>query len=247
MTVHSFHIFDRRGKTLFTKRYVPKKNNNKDEDANKNDDEAEEERLSEQRKLVFGMLYSLRELSSSLSPVDGPGDLQFMKTGASNVYNYETVSGLRFVLYTTNNDITSRPTTNTNSTNPTTGSSATSTPQSSSHGNPTTNPTLVGGPTSTGLINSATAATNPSVMNNMNDSNSSSIHGNTTTGTTNPTQTANIRSSLKYIYEHIWVAYVIRSPMYQPNCNNKDNDNAIKSTNFEVTLDNYLKGMTWYR
>jgi hypothetical protein len=252
MTVHSFHIFDRRGKTLFTKRYVPKKNNNnnnnKDEDANKNDDEAEEERLSEQRKLVFGMLYSLRELSSSLSPVDGPGDLQFMKTGASNVYNYETVSGLRFVLYTTNNDITSRPTTNTNSTNPTTGSSATTTPQSSSHGKPTTNPTLVGGPTSTGLINSATALTNQSGMNNMNDSNSSSsIHGNTTTGTTNPTQTANIRSSLKYIYEHIWVAYVIRSPMYQPNCNNKDNDNAIKSTNFEVTLDNYLKGMTWYR
>ena len=261
MTVHSFHIFDRRGKTLFTKRYVPKKNNNnnnnKDEsDANnKNDDEAaaeEEERLSEQRKLVFGMLYSLRELSSSLSPVDGPGDLQFMKTGASNVYNYETVSGLRFVLYTTNNDnITSsrQPINNTNSTNPT---SATTTPQSSSHGNPTTNPTLVGGgPTST----SGTAGTNSSGMNNMNDPNNSSsssssiIHGNTTTtgGTTNPTQTANIRSSLKYIYEHIWVAYVIRSPMYQPNCNNKDNDNAIKSTNFEVTLDNYLKGMTWYR
>jgi hypothetical protein len=265
MTVHSFHIFDRRGKTLFTKRYVPKQknnnNNNNDatEDANKNDDEVEEERLSEQRKLVFGMLYSLRELSSSLSPVDGPGDLQFMKTGASNVYNYETVSGLRFVLYTThNNDITSsRPTinNNTNNINPTnTGSNSSATtsttPQSSSHGNPTNNnPNLVGGPTSTGLINSATAVTNPSSgMNNMNDPNSSSMHGNTmTTGTTNPTQTANIRSSLKYIYEHIWVAYVIRSPMYQPNCNNKDNDNAIKSTNFEVTLDNYLKGMTWYR
>ncbi|OEU20939.1 hypothetical protein FRACYDRAFT_154427, partial [Fragilariopsis cylindrus CCMP1102] len=135
MTVHSFHIFDRRGKTLFTKRY------NDDEAAA---EEEEEERLSEQRKLVFGMLYSLRELSSSLSPVDGPGDLQFMKTGASNVYNYETVSGLRFVLYTTNND-------------------------------------------------NITSSRQP--INNTN---------------------TNIRSSLKYIYEHIWVAYVIRSPMYQP-------------------------------
>jgi trafficking protein particle complex subunit 1 len=89
MTVHSFHIFDRRGKTLFTKRYIKGSGN---EDL---------EQLSEQRKLIFGMLFSLRELSSSLSPVDGPGDIQLVKTGASTLYNYETVSGLRFVLYTT--------------------------------------------------------------------------------------------------------------------------------------------------
>ena len=89
MTVHSFHIFDRRGKTIFTKRYIKGSGN---EDL---------EQLSEQRKLIFGMLFSLRELSSSLSPVDGPGDIQLVKTGASTLYNYETVSGLRFVLYTT--------------------------------------------------------------------------------------------------------------------------------------------------
>ena len=94
MTVHSFHIFDRKGKTLFTKCYVKKPQ--KEGKAL----EEEEEQLSEQRKLVFGMLFSLRELSSSLSPSDGPGDLQMVKTGASTLYNYETVSGLRFVLYT---------------------------------------------------------------------------------------------------------------------------------------------------
>eukprot|EP00536_Pseudo-nitzschia_multiseries_P012658 jgi/Psemu1/309292/fgenesh1_kg.497_\ len=88
MAVHSFHVFDRKGQTLFTKRYGSKASSSEDP-----------EQLSEQRKLVFGMLFSLRELSSSLSPVDGPGDLQLVKTGASVLYHYETVSGLRFVLY----------------------------------------------------------------------------------------------------------------------------------------------------
>jgi hypothetical protein len=57
MAVHSIHIFDRRGKTLFTKRYA--KSQGPAEDA---------EQLSEQRKLVFGMLFSLRELVGSLAP-----------------------------------------------------------------------------------------------------------------------------------------------------------------------------------
>lgn len=57
MTVHSIHIFDRKGKTLFTKRYAkgPPENGN-------------EEQLAEQRKLVFGMLFSLREIVASLAP-----------------------------------------------------------------------------------------------------------------------------------------------------------------------------------
>ena len=97
MTVHSFHIFDRKGKTLFTKRYV---------NSIAEESKEEQEQLSEQRKLVFGMLFSLRELSRSLTPSlsdesKGPGELQMVKTGSATLYNYETVSGLRFVLYTT--------------------------------------------------------------------------------------------------------------------------------------------------
>jgi hypothetical protein len=65
MTVHSFHIFDRRGKTLFTKRYSTAA---KAPQAQPQDDIDEDEFLSEQRKLVFGMLFSLRELSGSLAP-----------------------------------------------------------------------------------------------------------------------------------------------------------------------------------
>jgi hypothetical protein len=62
MTVHSLHIFDRRGKTLFTKNYSPI---SQQIPANVDD---EEEYLAEKRKLIFGMLFSLRELTGSLGP-----------------------------------------------------------------------------------------------------------------------------------------------------------------------------------
>jgi hypothetical protein len=85
-------VFDRKGKTLFTKRYAKK---------NKEEVEVDEEQLSEQRKLVFGMLFSLREVASSLTPDDGTKDgrIHSVKTGASTLYSYETNSGLRFALY----------------------------------------------------------------------------------------------------------------------------------------------------
>lgn len=102
MPVHSLHIFDRKGKTLFTKKYV-KVNRGEEQ-------QLSESELAEQRKLVFGMLFSLREVASSLSPTDsgsggkengGGGGLHSVKTDASTLYNYETGSGLRFALYVT--------------------------------------------------------------------------------------------------------------------------------------------------
>jgi len=93
MTVHSLHIFDRKGKTLFTKRYA-KASNAEDSDS---------EQLAEQRKLVFGMLFSLREVTASLAPSNAKDSgLHSVKTGASTLYNFETASGLRFALYVTN-------------------------------------------------------------------------------------------------------------------------------------------------
>lgn len=236
MAVHSFHIFDRRGKTLFTKRYVDRKNG-----TTANNDE------EEQRKLIFGMLFSLRELSTSLSPVEGPCDLELVNTGASTLYNYETISGLRFVLYTTSSTTSTGATRHSNSNS--NSNSNNSTPTTSSHGATSTKP-MVHAPTSTGLTMAGTGSS----MNTNNDSSvlhhsssSSSLHGSANvTSTRNPTQTAKIRLSLKYIYEHIWVGSVVRSPMYRPNSNDGNND-TIKSTNFESTLDNYLKGMTWFR
>lgn len=128
MTVHAIHIFDRKGKTLFTKRYT----------SSRQSSALDAEQLSEQRKLIFGMLFSLRELVGSLSPEDGsPGmcerkivgcpldsvmrhahslncsiwiiasyqALQSVRTGAGTLHCFETISGLRIALYTNNNPI----------------------------------------------------------------------------------------------------------------------------------------------
>jgi hypothetical protein len=194
MTVHSFHIFDRKGKTLFTKRYI------------KSGNAIDEEQLSEQRKLVFGMLFSLRELSASLTPSDGPGDLQLVKTGASTLYNYETVSGLRFALFTT---------------------------PETSYASPSNNPMNhlppnVNAPPSANMANAQGGGAG-----------GSSTHG--SGGMTNPAVTDTIRAALQHIFEHIYVMFVIRSPMYRAT------DPNIASTNFEASLDNYLKGMPWFK
>ena len=119
-------------------------------------------------------------------------ELQMVKTGSSTLYNYETVSGLRFVLYTT-------PETSYSDSDPSVPS-----PSGSSR-------------------------------------DQSGALGAKNTGMTSPAVTANIRAALKHVYEHIWVTFVIRSPMYRPH------DPNIEATNFEATLDSYLKGMAWFR
>ncbi|KAL7519294.1 hypothetical protein ACHAWX_004077 [Stephanocyclus meneghinianus] len=96
MTVHALHIFDRKGKTLFTKRYSQpgSKQTTLAQDA---------EQLAEQRKLIFGMLFSLRELMGALTPEGEIPALHSVKTGACTLHCYETISGLRIALYTNNN------------------------------------------------------------------------------------------------------------------------------------------------
>eukprot|EP00571_Detonula_confervacea_P003619 CAMPEP_0172316036 /NCGR_PEP_ID=MMETSP1058-20130122/27043_1 /TAXON_ID=83371 /ORGANISM="Detonula confervacea, Strain CCMP 353" /LENGTH=177 /DNA_ID=CAMNT_0013030255 /DNA_START=75 /DNA_END=608 /DNA_ORIENTATION=- len=97
MTVHALHIFDRKGKTLFTKRYSSI--------SAKQQLSQDAEQLSEQRKLIFGMLFSLRELVGSLAPEGGSQALHSVKTGAGSLHCYETISGLRIALFTNNNPI----------------------------------------------------------------------------------------------------------------------------------------------
>lgn len=97
MTVHAIHIFDRKGKTLFTKRYTGNKKQTAAQDA---------ELLAEQRKLIFGMLFSLRELVGSLTPEgEQSPSLHSVKTGAGTLHCYETISGIRIALYTNNNPV----------------------------------------------------------------------------------------------------------------------------------------------
>jgi hypothetical protein len=210
MTVHTFHIFDRRGKTLFTKRYV------KTSDSNRVD-EYDDEQLSEQRKLVFGMVFSLRELSGSLSP-SGSGDLHLVKTGAATLYNYETASGLRFVLYTTADTSTGGGTAG--------GNSGAAGGITSPVGTlPSTGNLTTGNLAMTGASLSASA---PSASNS---GANTPLHGGSAHGMmTNPTVTSHVRQALQHIYEHLWVNFVVRSPMYTPH------DPDIRSTNFEASL-----------
>lgn len=104
MTVHSLHVFDRKGKVLFTKRYV--KDGSSLTTAT-TDPQQKQQPDDDQLKLVFGMIYSLREVATSLSGGGGSGGsgggggLHSVKTGASTLYNYETSSGMRFALYVT--------------------------------------------------------------------------------------------------------------------------------------------------
>ena len=95
MPVHSLHIFDRKGKTLFTKRFAKQDTTNSEN--------ADPDLLAEQRKLVFGMLFSLREVAASLSPQSSKEKgLQLIRTGAATLHTYETASGLRLALFVTN-------------------------------------------------------------------------------------------------------------------------------------------------
>ena len=70
MTVHCIHIFDRKGKTLFTKTYSSAATQQQLQLQQTGIAEPGSEPLDEQRKLVFGMLFSLRELVGSLTPED---------------------------------------------------------------------------------------------------------------------------------------------------------------------------------
>eukprot|EP01083_Nonionella_stella_P098381 276620_1 len=140
MTVHSLHIFDRKGKTLFTKTYSPVATKQQrylqessaagsgSEPGNNDGSDA----LTEQRKLVFGMLYSLKETIERLTP-DDPGtfgsapSLECVKTKTTTGHCFETLNGLRFVLYTSNKVLTSA------ASSTTTSSSTLSSPSSSSN------------------------------------------------------------------------------------------------------------------
>ena len=113
MAVHTIHIFDRKGKTLFTKRYYPNSSSSSSSSSNSSNSENDSEQLSEQRKLVFGMVYSLREITKMLAPQQPTTStaststttdtgLHSVRTGASTLHTYETNSGLRLCIYVTN-------------------------------------------------------------------------------------------------------------------------------------------------
>lgn len=69
MTVHSLHIFDRKGSTLFTKTYSRAANKQSLHLQDSASTDPDTNPLDEQRKLVFGMMFSLKEsILKNLTP-----------------------------------------------------------------------------------------------------------------------------------------------------------------------------------
>jgi hypothetical protein len=75
--IYNIYIFNRRGKCLYYKEYSRPFNSLKDSDD-----------PDEDKRLVFGMLFSLKDLAGKLSPTSGAGSegLKVIKAGNTRTY-----------------------------------------------------------------------------------------------------------------------------------------------------------------
>lgn len=87
MTVYSFYLFDRRGTCLtYTQWKRPHQVFDSDDD----------------QKTMFGMLFALRNFSSKLSPESSASIPKYYVTDVYALHYFETPTGFRFVLTTSN-------------------------------------------------------------------------------------------------------------------------------------------------
>ena len=87
MKLFNFYIFGKTGDCLFYKEWSRPHNTLRSDS-------------SEDRKLVFGMLFSLKDLANKLSPPTEVDRLRMVKTNGFCLHHYETITGLMFVLNT---------------------------------------------------------------------------------------------------------------------------------------------------
>ncbi|CAK7896704.1 trafficking protein particle complex subunit Bet5p [[Candida] anglica] len=86
--IHSFYLFDRHCNCIYTREW----NHRDDGSVNKSND-------SDAAKLLFGLVYSLKNISTKLgSSETAPNLLKSFATMKYRIHLYETASGLRFCL-----------------------------------------------------------------------------------------------------------------------------------------------------
>ena len=133
MTIYSFHIYNRSGICLLSRRWHQLSKSSKS--------------LQHEQKLLWGLLFSMRDLVNKLTPkqpLDQTQTNQLLnfQTDTYKIYYLETASGLRFVLQTDpNTNITQTTNTNT-TTNTNASSSSSSKSNATSNTTPTVDPLL---------------------------------------------------------------------------------------------------------
>ena len=87
MTFYNFYIFNRKGVCLFYKEWNRPLYTLQDDP-------------DEDRKLMFGMLFSLKDLTAKMSPEVSTQGIHTVKTPNYTIHHYESLSGISFVLNT---------------------------------------------------------------------------------------------------------------------------------------------------
>eukprot|EP01040_Poterioochromonas_malhamensis_P001553 gene1553-1644_t len=84
--LYNFYIYNRKGKCLYYREWNRPLNTLSDD-------------TDEEKRLMFGMLFSLKDLASKLSPSQGE-NLHVVKTDNFTLHHYQSLSGFVFVINT---------------------------------------------------------------------------------------------------------------------------------------------------
>jgi hypothetical protein len=86
MVLYSCHIFDRQGQCIYHKEWNQKYKKS-------------EQQLEEEYKLIYGMIFSLKQFVSGMAPKEGEG-LSSYKTNTYKLHFYESPTGFKFIIIT---------------------------------------------------------------------------------------------------------------------------------------------------
>ena len=81
--IYNLYVYNRRGKCLYYREWYRPLNTLSDDP-------------DEERKLMFGMVFALKELTSQMSSV--PGEFRTMKTNSFTLHHFQSASGIMFVV-----------------------------------------------------------------------------------------------------------------------------------------------------
>jgi trafficking protein particle complex subunit 1 len=85
--IFNFYIYNRRGKLLYYKEWNRPLNTLADD-------------IEEERKLMFGMIFSMKDLCGRLSPATNSEGLHTIRTDAFALHHFESASGIMFIMNT---------------------------------------------------------------------------------------------------------------------------------------------------